>query len=286
MNQIIPNTQQEILHTFWQAGILFAIAVVLAFIISRIRKARGRAHGDFLFITSVLLLILSLGIFAYHSNLFGIKDYFAKFQVQQQSRTIKKRAAKPVDRKLVAKMVMRDQNKNDKYEKKGFVAIPSVSILLPIYDDAYSVAGLNLGADFANRSAEDPKGEQTPMMGRGNYGLAAHNFNDGRTGFSALQEKLNVNASYLVNGQTGTNRWLKNKPVYLANGDGIYEYRITKQTTTLPTNVAVLNQTDQPQLTIVSCLFPNTNYRIITHAKLVKQYTWQKALKNWLVTLI
>lgn len=280
MIDMIPRGDKQILYAIWPVLAILLGALVVAFVISRIRKAQGKKQGNFVWIASWLLLISSLGIFAYHSNVLGIKNLWAKQQVASQKKVVKKQAQKSVERLAVEKMVMRDQDTQDAFTKIGFVAIPDVSILLPIYNDAYSVTGLNLGADYANKSADDPDGEKEPVMGQGNYGLAAHNFNDGKTGFSALQEKLDENAPYLVDGQTGTSDWLKNKPVYLANADGIYEYRITEQTTMVPTDVAVLNQTPNAQLTIISCLFPNINYRIITHADFVKHYSWQSAPKQ------
>ncbi|GMA69202.1 hypothetical protein GCM10025879_04480 [Leuconostoc litchii] len=63
----------------------------------------------------------------------------------------------------------------------------------------------------------------------------------------------------------------------MANSHGIYQYMITGQTTVTSTEVSVLNPTKKAQLTIISCLFPSTEYRIITHAELKKTYSWQNA---------
>lgn len=114
-------------------------------------------------------------------------------------------------------------------------------------------------------------------MGQGNYGLAAHNFNDGVTGFSGLQQVINQNAPYISNGQLKGSSWLNGTSVLLANNKGLYQYEITGQDTVKNTDVSVLDPTKNAQLTIISCLFPSTQYRIITHADLKHTYTWENA---------
>ena len=179
-------------------------------------------------------------------------------------------------RLLISKMVMYEGAPG--FKKQGMVAIPSVKILLPIYNDAYSDKGLSYGAAYANRSENDPQGKHKPVFGIGNYGLAAHNFNDGKTGFSALQQKMNDNNPYVSNdGKLGQSQWLNNEQVYLANGGSIYIYQITGQKGVTSKDTSVLNQTNQAKLTIISCVFPNTDYRIITSAELVKTVSWADA---------
>lgn len=226
----------------------------------------------------VLAFAISLiGFQIWQTNIFNIAGTTQKqlqhyhYQKLQRTHTIYAFTA----RQRIAKMVMR--NAANGYHKQGFVAIPTRSILLPIYDDAYSVAGLNQGANYANRSADDPNGTNMPVMGQGNYGLAAHNFNDGHTGFSALQKNRSQNAPYLQNGQPGSSDWLQGQKVYLANGTHIYTYTITGQDLVKPSDVSVLNATKHAKLTIISCLFPDTNYRIITHATLTQSATWANA---------
>ena len=82
---------------------------------------------------------------------------------------------------------MKQTHANEGLTKQGFVSVPTVGILQPIFNNAYTNGGLNAGANYANRSEVDPDGKNKPKMGVGNYGLASHNFNDGITGFSALQ---------------------------------------------------------------------------------------------------
>ena len=161
-------------------------------------------------------------------------------------------------------------------KKQGFVSVPAVGILEPIFNDAYSEKGLQAGANYANRSHKDPTGRQVPAMGQGNYGLASHNFDDGLTGFSGLQQNYQNDAPYLKNGQRQTNDWLNHKAIYLANNDGVYEYRIKQQQLVKANDVRVLDATAQPKVTIITCLFPSTSYRIITTGYLKHSYSWGK----------
>lgn len=276
MRQAIANTQSNWTDLILPLIIILGVAVLIALIISLIQKLLHK-KTTFVLITAILIVIGSLGLTAYTANLFNVQALLAQYRNQYVAQQVQKKATLHVNRQQIQKMVMRDQNTQDQFEKVGFVAIPSQSILLPIYNDAYSVAGLNLGADYANRYPEDPTGKNIPVMGQGNYGLAAHNFNDGKTGFSGLQKDLNANAPYLINGKLGESDWLNGQDVYLANQTGIYDYKITNQVTKEETDSEVLAPTDQAQLTIVSCLFPDTSKRIITQATLKKTYSWQSA---------
>lgn len=99
----------------------------------------------------------------------GIKTVILKPIHEQERKTANKKASEDTtSRALIRKMVMRNATKN--FEKQGFVSITSTNILLPIYNDAYSDEGLNLGANYANKSEKDPEGKQKPVMGQGNYG--------------------------------------------------------------------------------------------------------------------
>ncbi|MGO0154549.1 class A sortase [Leuconostoc mesenteroides] len=259
--------------------IIFLLVAASQLVISRLRHKQFSHHHlfyDALFTASFISLLVLGGSYLYQKNVAGIKTAILKPIHKQERKTANKKAAEDItSRTLIRKMVMRNATKN--FEKQGFVSIPSANILLPIYNDAYSAEGLNLGANYANKSEKDPEGQQKPVMGQGNYGLAAHNFNDGQTGFSALQQTTNNDSPYLQNGKLKGSSWLNGKSILLANGEGIYRYEITSQNTVLSTEVSVLNPTKEARLTIISCLFPSTTYRIITHAELKKTYTWDSA---------
>ncbi|WP_240758619.1 class A sortase [Lactococcus lactis] len=180
-----------------------------------------------------------------------------------------------VDRKRIRQRLMRETQTDLK--KQGFVSIPVVGILEPIFNDAYSEKGLQAGANYANRSSIDPTGKQVPVMGQGNYGLASHNFDDGLTGFSGLQQNYQNDSPYLVDGRRQKSNWLNKQAIYLANSDGIFEYRIKQQRLVKADDVSVLDPSQKAQVTIITCLFPSTAYRITTIGQLKKSYTWDKA---------
>lgn len=92
-------------------------------------------------------------------------------------------------------------------------------------------------------------------MGRGNYGLASHNFYDGKTGFNPLQQNLKQDTPYIVDGKKQDNDWLNKERIYLADKKGIYEYRIVRQHVVKPDDVSVLNPTKQARVSIITCLY-------------------------------
>nr|WP_274381054.1 sortase [Fructobacillus broussonetiae] len=155
--------------------------------------------------------------------------------------------------------------------------MPKLSILMPIYDNAYSKAALDKGANTSQA-----KGAAVPVMGQGNYTLAAHNWDNGYTGFSALQEKLKQNMPYEdSSGNFGTSSWLNGEYVYLANRNGIYRYKIVGQSTCDQDDGRVLGPDERidnkAKLTIVTCLFPDTTKRIITSAEYKDYSPWETA---------
>src|SRR5699024_1421536 len=229
----------------------------------------------FLFILLVVILG-SIGYVGYQQNWFGIHNQIVqeirsrKVQVDDRHKKISLNKRQQIKQRL-----MRETQPGLK--KQGFVSVPTVGILEPVFNDAYSEKGLQAGANYANRSCEDPTGQKIPVMGQGNYGLASHNFDDGLTGFSGLQQNYQDDEPYLVNGRRQTNDWLNHKAIYLANDDGIYEYRIKQQRLAKSDDVRVLDETKQPQVTIITCLFPSTSYRIITTGYFKHSYSWKKA---------
>ena len=230
---------------------------------------------NFFKIFLTFIVLCSISYICYQQNWFDIHN-----KVVQTIRThkVKVDSHKKIrlnERNQIRQLLMRETQSGLK--KQGFVSIPTVGILEPVFNDAYSEKGSQAGANYANRSQIDTAGKQIPVMGQGNYGLASHNFDDGLTGFSGLQQNYQNDAPYLVNGQQRKNNWLNHKAIYLANNDGIYEYRINQQQLVKLSDVSVLNPTQQAQVTIITCLFPSTSYRIITTGYLKKNYTWAKA---------
>lgn len=229
-------------------------------------------------VVEVLLMVtilFGIGYTAYQYNWFGIHGYVVE-KVQSRKITTIKTPIKTVSTRYDMRNCLMRQTQPG-LQKQGFVSVPQVGILEPVFNDAYSEKGLKAGASYANRNEVDPQGKQVPVMGQGNYGLASHNFDDGLTGFSGLQQHYKDDAPYLVDGQRYENNWLNGKPIYLANAKGIYKYKITKQVLVTADDVSVLNPTQTAQVTIITCLFPSTQYRIITTGYLTKTYTWKKA---------
>ena len=157
----------------------------------------------FLFILLVVILG-SIGYVGYQKNWFGIHNQIVqeirsrKVQVDDRHKKIYLNKRQQIKQRL-----MRETQPGLK--KQGFVSVPTVGILEPVFNDAYSEKGLQAGANYANRSREDPTGQKIPVMGQGNYGLASHNFDDGLTGFSGLQQNYQDDEPYLVNGRRQTN---------------------------------------------------------------------------------
>ncbi|MBS9335823.1 class A sortase [Fructobacillus papyrifericola] len=233
-------------------------------------KVRKWLHRFFGVLTIVLIGLLAWEWVQSQPATNGIKKTANKVLTQKQGKYSKK------ERQAIKDAVAKQDQLNVPLNKQGFVAIPKLSILLPIYDNAYSKVALDKGANTAQKNTA------VPVMGQGNYTLAAHNWDNGYTGFSALQEKLKQNAPYEdSNGQLGESDWLNGTTIYLANQNGIFKYKITGQKTVDQNDGAVLNPDDRidgkAKLTIVTCLFPDTTKRIITNAKYVSFKNWNQA---------
>lgn len=222
-----------------------------------------------------IIILCSISYICYQQNWFDVHN-----KIVQEIRSHKvvvddNKKMSLAGRNRIRQRLMRETQAGLK--KQGFVSIPAVGILEPIFNDAYSEKGLQAGANYANRSSVDQTGKQVPVMGEGNYGLASHNFDDGLTGFSGLQQNYQNDSPYIVNGQRQKNNWLNNQTIYLANSDGIFEYRIKQQRLVKADDVSVLDPSQNAQVTIITCLFPSTEYRITTIGKLKKSYKWAKA---------
>ncbi|MDF7636767.1 class A sortase [Leuconostocaceae bacterium ESL0958] len=196
-------------------------------------------------------------------------------KVQKNIQDSQHKAYSTSARKALGQQLMKDDQQALGIHKQGYVAMPNLSIFMPIYDNAYSKAALDKGANTAQKDSP------VPTMGAGNYTLAAHNWDNGYTGFSALQQKLKQNSPYLVDGQLKGSDWLNGKSIYLANDKGIYRYTVKDQTTVDQNQGEILDPNlridGQAKLTIITCLYPDTTKRIITNAQYSGFTSWQKA---------
>lgn len=218
-----------------------------------------------------MLWIGSIGFFLYSINAFNWRSQIVK-QTRAPIRT-----AQSADTKTIQKIkALASDNDVNKLQKRGLISIPSIGIFEPVYNDAYSDYGLKYGANqVMNNNATT-----LPDFGVNNLVIASHNYSNGKTGFSPLQQNVNRNDPYIINGIAKTNHWLDSKPVYLANSQGVYVYQITEQHIAKLSNREPLNQSKHAELTLLTCLEPNDSFRLITKAKLTEAYPWNKAPKT------
>lgn len=123
---------------------------------------------------------------------------------------------------------------------KGVLTMPDVDMELPILD--------GLSEENLLAGAGTMKEDQLP--GEGNYALAGHNWHDRTTLFSALH------------------RAEEGMSVFLAVEDEIYEYVVTTIEMVDPRRIDVIEDREQPLLTLVTCNHDGTE-RLIVQATLV-----------------
>lgn len=160
-----------------------------------------------------MLILGTIGTIGYKNNWLAVHDSVARYQ-SEHTPVVSNNHLSISKRESIVERLMKQTHANEGLTKQGFVSMPTVGILQPIFDNSYTNVGLNAGANYTNRSEVDPDGKNKLKMGVGNYGLASHNFNDGITGFSVLQEKLNDDAPYLQDGQLKGSDWLNGQHVY------------------------------------------------------------------------
>lgn len=169
--------------------------------------------------------------------------------------------------------------KNDQanLNRVGTVAVPDLGILLPIYNKPYDEQALLVGAQQLEAKGKDA---DQATIGKGNFLLVAHNYTDGKKMFSPLQQNIGLNAPYLVNRHAQDNHWLDGKKIYLANDKGLYEYTIDVQRTIPGYKTDIQNNTDKPEINVITCLEPDDSWRIDTHGNLSQKWSWDQAPSN------
>lgn len=228
---------------------------------------------NLILLISVLLLITAIFFYGYSQNWFRAKTQVIRIQDKTTVIKLDSKIVDVTDRNRIAKQIMKQTHVRDGLTKMGFVSIPKIGALLPIFDKPYSKKGLSAGANQINPISETAT---KAIAGQGNYILTAHNYDDGRTAFSGLQETINEDSPYLKSGKPSIDNWLNNQHIYIANKQGIYDYVITGQTSVEKDDTSVLGQSGTSVLTIITCLYPNNQYRIITKADLKNIYSWNK----------
>lgn len=124
------------------------------------------------------------------------------------------------------------------------IAIPDLRINLPIYKGMDSTS-LMYGAGTM---------KENQVLGHGNYALASHHV-FGANGVGLL-------FSPLVNAQAGMK-------AYVTDTDKIFIYEITKKFEVEPSQGNVIDDTDEPTLTLVTCTDFHAQKRTIVQAKLI-----------------
>ncbi|MFG3614144.1 class A sortase [Rummeliibacillus stabekisii] len=182
------------------------------------------------------------------------------FLVGQMSKETIQKASKPTEKEdrhssfdfaQVKNVTLRDvldaRTKKKNIHAIGAIHIPKVKLQLPI---VYGISNANLTVGAGTMKKEQE-------MGEGNYALAAHNMNDGKTLFSPL---------------TKAKMGMK---VYLTDFQEIYEYRIEDMSYVQPTQVDVIQDIGQKRLiTLVTCNADGTQ-RLIVRGEYVRQFPYK-----------
>ena len=134
----------------------------------------------------------------------------------------------------------------------GVMAMPSVNVYLPI--------GKGVDNTVLALAAGTMRADQ--VMGQGNYALAGHNMDDGKTLFSPLYSNAKVD-----------------QKVYLTNYERVYVYKLTSRQVISPTQTSVVNNTEDPIITLITCN-ASGSMRICLQGKLTKTYSYKHAPKS------
>lgn len=215
-----------------------------------------------IFINIVLVCVLLVGLALVFNN--QIKNFLIERNSDQYSvsevskKTVKKnekaKASFDYDQveSVSSEAVIKAQLANKKLPVIGGVAVPSVSINLPIFKGVSNEA-LLWGAGTLSENQK---------MGAGNYALASHRTLDDTLLFSPL-EKLEVGAI-----------------VYVTDLTNIYTYKTTMKIKVAPTDVQYLDEVAGKKiLTLITCGDMNATTRIIIQGDLQKVTPMKKATK-------
>lgn len=128
----------------------------------------------------------------------------------------------------------------DNVEGIGIISMPEVDMTLPILD----------GLSDANLMAGAGTMKQDQVPGQGNYSIAGHNWRDRTTLFSPLH------------------RAEKGMSIFLTIDGETYEYSVSTIQTVEPTRIDIIEDQDEPLLTLVTCNHDGSK-RLIVQATLV-----------------
>lgn len=196
-----------------------------------------------------ILLLLTGLVLTFQKPIMGfLVDHMSKDTMQKQN--IEKAKATPdttFDFNEVKNISLQDvinaQTKKKDVHAIGAISVPAVHMQLPI---VYGISNINLTIGAGTMKQEQ-------VMGQGNYSLAGHNMNNGKTLFSPLTKAKEGMKVYITDFQT------------------IYEYQISDMFIVKPTQVEVIqDQGDEKLITLVTCNY-NGEKRMIIRGKLIKK---------------
>ncbi|MBC1499611.1 class A sortase [Listeria weihenstephanensis] len=130
----------------------------------------------------------------------------------------------------------------DKEAVVGSIAIPSVDLSLMVLK----------GTNTANLLAGATTMRPDQVMGKGNYPLAGHHMRNGSMLFGPLMDVK------------------EGAKVYLTDLTNLYTYEVTKTEVIKDTEVSVIDETKEPQITLITCdVATETDQRFVAIGKLV-----------------
>lgn len=153
-------------------------------------------------------------------------------------------------------------------KRVGTISIPKLGILLPIGSKPHQMQALAQGAQQLSTASGKP--------GRGNFIVVAHNYGDGKTMFSALQQYVWQDSPYLVANKSHENNWLNGQHIYVATAQRIYDYVIQGQRVVKANDLSVVQASSKDEINLLTCLIPTDSYRIVTHGKLRRSWSWDQ----------
>ncbi|KRM94751.1 sortase family protein [Lentilactobacillus senioris DSM 24302 = JCM 17472] len=150
---------------------------------------------------------------------------------------------------LGVQQVVKARSQPNKVQIAGQILIPQIGLHLPIE--------LGVSNDTLALAAGTMRADQ--KMGTGNYPLAGHHMVDSNILFGPLYTKAQA-------GQL----------IYLTNMKTVYEYRIYKRQFIAATDVDVINQTQRPIITLITCDATGAG-RLMIRGRYLKSYSLNQA---------
>lgn len=231
----------------------------------------------FFLVVSFLSTVLFGLYFCYQANIFDVKETIVRVKRKNIILKINIEEVKEPMTNIKRKRIHSDLVKPTQTNKlrQGYISIPSLNILLPIFGDAYDPIALSSGANIFPSGTDGKETLQEQLKKYSVVVLAAHNYNDGVTAFSPLQEHINHNEPYLIDGEIFNNNWLKGRKIYIATSQNVYEYELGTQYLIDGNDLSITNTDTEWPLKLITCLYPSDKYRIVTPAKFINIYTWE-----------